>query len=531
MRNTEYIKEVSINENVQKLPKLKGRTKIELFNAKTGEKTHEQEDNNLVTNALLNLVNLPSVFTALDYQSQTKSLLDLHMPFYSKSLSGLMVFSSPIEEDVDNISPSFAELDENVVGYAGDAYSGTNPMRGTLNLNESMEIANGYRYVWDFATDKANGKISCACLVPKILGNMGQTTENYLSGFGFSVMDYVGYNTGNGQVAITKFVARIGQYNSENGGGLRQYVVGSLLPCYAEAVEGKIKLYAVSPKLGHIYVFLLLNPSSLSIMKSPSTLDLRNDYSILYTNPNPTTHNAEYYDGFLYLWTCNVANSSVLKKINLSGTVVEEKTINFDSNIDIGDNYRVFDPQTGFWYGRSTTSSVKVFNKVGKLVQTYSTSTSFCVSIIRLKNRKYLHINASTSYGSIYYATYLCIGDDGLIIGSMRGSSLSAGNYSDYYSHTKQVHGFDVNYPYFVQGASFSNSYTSTNALVWFGITWSLELYQQTNARLWRQGQTAETVVITHIITKGTIDERIIKALKTKDTSQAALIDAVKAEF
>lgn len=69
------------------------------------------------------------------------------------------------------------------------------------------------------------------------------------------------------------------------------------------------------------------------------------------------------------------------------------------------------------------------------------------------------------------------------------------------------------------------------SALVWFGITWSLELYQQTNARLWRQGQSAETVVITHIITKGTIDERIIKALKSKDTSQSALIDAVKANL
>lgn len=66
--------------------------------------------------------------------------------------------------------------------------------------------------------------------------------------------------------------------------------------------------------------------------------------------------------------------------------------------------------------------------------------------------------------------------------------------------------------------------------LVWFGLTWSLELYQQTNARLWRQGQTAETVVIQHIIAKGTIDEKILKALKNKDRTQSALIDAVKAE-
>jgi len=67
------------------------------------------------------------------------------------------------------------------------------------------------------------------------------------------------------------------------------------------------------------------------------------------------------------------------------------------------------------------------------------------------------------------------------------------------------------------------------STLVWFGLTWSLELYQQTNARLWRQGQQSETVVIHHIITKDTIDERIMDALEHKDKTQARLIDAVKA--
>jgi SNF2 family DNA or RNA helicase len=67
------------------------------------------------------------------------------------------------------------------------------------------------------------------------------------------------------------------------------------------------------------------------------------------------------------------------------------------------------------------------------------------------------------------------------------------------------------------------------NTLVWYGLTWSLELYQQTNARLWRQGQSAGTVVIQHIICKDTVDGRILKALKDKNTTQSALIDAVKA--
>lgn len=67
--------------------------------------------------------------------------------------------------------------------------------------------------------------------------------------------------------------------------------------------------------------------------------------------------------------------------------------------------------------------------------------------------------------------------------------------------------------------------------LIWFGLTWSLELYQQTNARLWRQGQRAGTVVIRHIVTEGTIDLSIMRALNRKDMDQAALIEAVKANL
>ena len=66
--------------------------------------------------------------------------------------------------------------------------------------------------------------------------------------------------------------------------------------------------------------------------------------------------------------------------------------------------------------------------------------------------------------------------------------------------------------------------------IVWFGLTWSLELYQQLNARLWRQGQ-KHTVVIHHIITKGTHDEDVMRALENKDMRQSALIEAVRARI
>ena len=69
------------------------------------------------------------------------------------------------------------------------------------------------------------------------------------------------------------------------------------------------------------------------------------------------------------------------------------------------------------------------------------------------------------------------------------------------------------------------------STLIWLGLTWSLELYQQTNARLWRQGQQSETVVIHHIITKGTIDEQIMRALDQKNLTQSTLMDAVRVQL
>ena len=75
------------------------------------------------------------------------------------------------------------------------------------------------------------------------------------------------------------------------------------------------------------------------------------------------------------------------------------------------------------------------------------------------------------------------------------------------------------------------NLQSGGSTLIWFGLTWSLELYIQTNARLWRQGQVSRTVVVEHIVCKGTIDERIMAALSKKEVTQSSLIDAVKAQL
>ena len=73
------------------------------------------------------------------------------------------------------------------------------------------------------------------------------------------------------------------------------------------------------------------------------------------------------------------------------------------------------------------------------------------------------------------------------------------------------------------------NLQSGGSTIIWYTMPWSLELYQQTNARLWRQGQQSRTVVIHHLVSAGTIDEDIMKVLKMKDKTQAAMMRAVKA--
>ncbi len=75
------------------------------------------------------------------------------------------------------------------------------------------------------------------------------------------------------------------------------------------------------------------------------------------------------------------------------------------------------------------------------------------------------------------------------------------------------------------------NLQSGGSTLVWFGLTWSLEMYQQTNASIWRQGQDADTVDIHNIINEGTVDEDILEALTRKETTQDSLMDAVRARL
>lgn len=181
---------------------LKGKSTIQLFDAKTGKEVKRVENENMITNAISNILNVPLDFT---YYNGFKTIADTVLPIQTVGLAGLLIWDNTIPENADIVVPP-ANVRE--VGHAGDAYSGTNEYRGSYNSNESGEIDGGYRHVWDFGTDKANGEIKCLSLTSRSGGNCGY---HYDSG-GYNIRWIYGlcskssvYNSYLGRVAKNKY--------------------------------------------------------------------------------------------------------------------------------------------------------------------------------------------------------------------------------------------------------------------------------------------------------------------------------------
>lgn len=150
----------------------KGKSTIELRNAETGELEFKTEDENMVTNAVYNLIN-HHYDHHYDNAYWNEKPWWCMSPILKQCYSGILLFSGNLTEDVENI---IAPADVKQIGYAQNQYTGANPERGNLNVSESKEIndGKGYRFVWDFATDKANGTIRSVALTSLVGGKIGQ---------------------------------------------------------------------------------------------------------------------------------------------------------------------------------------------------------------------------------------------------------------------------------------------------------------------------------------------------------------------
>lgn len=149
---------------------MRGETQILLFDAKTEKKVFEKKEKNIVTNAISKLLSPKNEWLFGNSAANIMAAMGNMIPFSTRAFGGIMLFDSELTEDPSIVLPPLSVKN---VGYAGGAYSGNNKLRGTYNSNESGEITGGYRHVWDFGTDRANGAISSVCLTSVVGGNSG----------------------------------------------------------------------------------------------------------------------------------------------------------------------------------------------------------------------------------------------------------------------------------------------------------------------------------------------------------------------
>ena len=141
---------------------LKGKSVIELTDVRTNTK-EIYEDENLITNAVPDLLRLNPM--GLMYPVGEELITKFHeeiFPIANKCYGGILLFENPLDEDPNKI---FAPSDNQIIGYASNDVNSTDaPRRGSANLNESTPLENGYKFVWDFSTSQANGRISSLAL-------------------------------------------------------------------------------------------------------------------------------------------------------------------------------------------------------------------------------------------------------------------------------------------------------------------------------------------------------------------------------
>ena len=134
---------------------MKGKTIIELIDVKTKKKEVLKEDN-LVTDVL------EKILTLNPNGLLTNINKDTFYPIVEKIVGGILLFKDKITEDKNT---SFVSTSNECIGYAGQVEGvQENPLQGSFNKQESKATSNGYKFVWDFGTSKANGKISSVCL-------------------------------------------------------------------------------------------------------------------------------------------------------------------------------------------------------------------------------------------------------------------------------------------------------------------------------------------------------------------------------
>lgn len=281
---------------------IKGKAKIQLFeDGKLISETHEE---NMITNVVDNILNPPDYIESGMDSENDRSFNPLRI-FKSNiadtAFHGVIVCRDKIEENADNVMLPWTNAE---VGHAGIATTNTDSSIGTYNENESGKIDGGYRHVWDFASDKANGEISCICLTTKDGG-----TGGYHDTFWDLSMGGTDLNSNSTLSFSSSYHTIVGRFISNNELDLTHYKW-----FYMDKLEnGNVRLLGKNRYDCGIYEIIFFDPTSISVSeKKPfcGIVSVKKVIELFPTpNPIPDTSSGNYFHGSYY-YTNSSYNSS-----------------------------------------------------------------------------------------------------------------------------------------------------------------------------------------------------------------------------
>ena len=284
---------------------IKGKATIQLFDEKSGEVVKELHEENMITNAVDTILNPPDYIEIgmdSDNDRSFNMLRDFAGNIADTAFRGIIVCRDKIPEDGNNMMLPWTNEE---IGHAGIANTNTDTSIGTYNANESGRIENGkgYRHVWDFASDKANGEIGCICLTTKDGGTNGMHHSYWNLSCGGT--DLNSSSADSFKQAYHTIVGRYIPDSQFNCGVFKWFYMGRLS-------NGNVRLLGKHIHDGCIYEVVMFDPMSISVSTEKPFCGIISVKKVIELFPaaeripNSTYDNSYHHGGYYY--DCNTSN-------------------------------------------------------------------------------------------------------------------------------------------------------------------------------------------------------------------------------
>ena len=288
---------------------IKGKATIQIIDEKSGEMVREIHEENMITNAVDTILNPPDyIETGMDAENDRSynPLRDYLGNLADTAFRGVIVCRDKIPENGNNMMLPWTNEE---VGHAGISNTNTDTTIGTYNSNESGRIENGkgYRHVWDFASDKANGEIGCICLTTKDGGTCGMHDTYWELSMGG--IDLNSNSTGSFNKTYHTIVGRYINDSEFNNGLYKWFYMDRLS-------DGNVRLLGKQTRDGGIYEVLMFNPMAISVSNEKPYCGIISVKKVIELFPATERISGSMYDNSYhhgsYFYDCNTTNSDYL---------------------------------------------------------------------------------------------------------------------------------------------------------------------------------------------------------------------------